>query len=557
MSAFKLPLPALRLLAAVFLLLSSFSLLRAAESRPNIVIILADDMGFSDIGCYGGEIPTPNLDALAGKGVRFSQFYNTARCCPTRATLLTGVYAHQAGVGHMTGISRGSDGQVLRGYQGKLADETATIAEVLRDAGYFTAMAGKWHVGQAQGVAPWNRGFMRSLNAAAGGFYYPGGDKAALFLNGEAVGSGGKGGVPAEWYSTDLWTDYSLKFIDEARSAKQPFFLYLAENAPHFPLQAPAEDIARFRGKFKAGWDKLREARYRRQIAMGLIDPAWPLAPRPDHVPAWDSLPAAEQERYDHIMAIYAATLFRMDQAIGRLVAGLAQRGELERTLILFLSDNGGNAEAGVPGRYLGQNPGDRNSTVFVGECWALLENTPFRRYKHYNHEGGIATPLIAHWPAGIPAARAGTWSPAPGHLVDLMATCIDVGGAKYPAQRGGHIVVPMQGVSLRPGFLGQPLARTAPIFFEHEGRAAIRQGDWKLVRLGAKGPWELYNLKADRTEQHDLAAQETARVAELTQLWQAWAARAFVLPAPGDAPGAADAGAKKQKGAKKKKQAR
>jgi arylsulfatase A-like enzyme len=506
----------------------------APPIRPNIVIIMADDMGVSDIGCYGSEIPTPNLDALAKEGLRFNQFYNAGRCCPTRAALLTGVYAHQAGVGHMTEPGKGPDGQILRGYQGKLAAETATIAEVLREAGYFTAMTGKWHVGQSVGATPWTRGFLRSLSAPTGGFYYPTGNKAQLFLNGEAVGTGGKAGVPAQWYATDLWTDYGLKFIDEARAEKKPFFLYVAENAPHFPLQAPAEDIAHFRGKYRAGWDKLRVERHDRQLALGFVDPAWPIASRPENVPAWDRLSAAEQDRYDHMMAIAAATIAHMDQAIGRLVTGLKERGELDNTLILFLSDNGGNAESGIAGKLNGANPGGPNSTVFVGECWAMLENTPFRRYKHFNHEGGIATPLIAHWPAGIPAARHGQWNPAPGHIIDLMATCVDLAGAKYPAIRDGHAVIPMEGISLRPAFLGEPLTRAQPLFWEHEGNAAVRAGDWKLVRLHARGPWELYNLRTDRTEQHDLAAAQPERVAELRARWEAWAQRAFVLPAPG-----------------------
>jgi len=500
-------------------------------AKPNIVVILVDDMGWSDIGCYGSEIPTPNLDALAKNGVRFTQFYNTGRCCPTRASLLSGLYPHQAGMGHMTAPRRDPAGAVLPGYTGQLNDRCVTMAEVLRPAGYFTAMTGKWHVGQALGTTPWSRGFDRSLNAAAGGFYYPGSDKANLFLNGKDVGSGGQGGVPKEWYSTDLWTDYGLRFIDEARAEKKPFFLYLAHNAPHFPLQAPADEIARFRGKFKDGWDKLRAARYARQVAAGLIDQSWPLAPRPDGVPAWSSLSADQQDRYDHMMAIFAAALAHVDTAVGRLVDGLRERGELDNTLILFLSDNGGNAEAGVPGRFVGANPGDAQSTVFVGECWAFLENTPFRRYKHYNHEGGVATPLIAHWPAAIPAARRGALETQPGHLVDLMATCVDLAGAAYPASFKGHRIQPMEGVSLRPAMMGLPLGRSVPIYFEHEGNAAIRRGDDKLVRLGGKGAWELYNLKIDRTEQHNLAASQPALVTELTALWEAWARRANVFP--------------------------
>ncbi len=522
--------PLLAVLAATLVATAPSSVF-AQGSRPNVVIILVDDMGFSDIGCYGGEIPTPNIDALARGGVRFTQFYNTGRCCPTRAALLTGLYSHQSGVGHMVSPRTGADGAVLAGYAGKLNDRCVTFAEVARTAGYFTAMTGKWHVGQALGVTPWGRGFDRSLNAAAGGFYYPGGDRAKLFLNGHDLGSGGKEGVPADWYSTDLWTDYGLRFIDEARAEKKPFLLYLAHNAPHFPLQAPADEIARFRGKFRDGWDKLREARYARQVAMGLIDKSWPLTPRPPEVPAWASLTAEQQDRYDHMMAIFAAALSHVDTAVGRLVAGLRERGELDNTLILFLSDNGGNAEGGVPGRFNGVNPGAADSSVFVGECWATLENTPFRRFKHFNHEGGIATPLIAHWPAAIPAARRGAFETQPGHLIDLMATCVDLTGATYPTEFKGQAIPPMEGVSLRPALTGAPLARREPIFWEHEGNAAVRRGDWKLVRFEFRGAWELYNLKTDRTEQRNLAAAEPALVAELASLWAAWAKRANVLP--------------------------
>ncbi len=521
----------LRSVLSALLGLLAISPLRAADTRPNIVVVLVDDMGFSDLGCYGGEIPTPNIDALAKNGVRFTQFYNTGRCCPTRASLLTGLYPHQAGMGHMTTPRVGADGVTLPGYTGHLNDRNVTVAEVLRSAGYFTAMAGKWHVGQALGTTPWGRGFDRSLNSAAGGFYYSNSDKAKLFLNGRDVGAGGQGGVPKDWYTTDLWTDFGLRFIDEARAEKKPFFLYVAHNAPHFPLQAPADEIARFRGKYKDGWDKLRADRYARQIASGLIDKSWPLAPRPAEVPAWSSLTAEQRDRYDHIMAIFAAALSHVDTAVGRLVAGLRQRGELDNTLILFLADNGGNAESGVAGRLNGAHPGDAQSSVYVGECWATLENTPFRRYKHFNHEGGIATPLIAHWPASIPASRRGTFETQPGHLVDLMATCVDLSAAKYPATFKGRPILPMEGVSLRPAFRGAPLARIAPLYWEHEGNAAIRAGDTKLVRFGAKGAWELYDLKTDRTEQHNLAASQPARATELAALWDAWARRANVLP--------------------------
>ena len=502
---------------------SAAPVFQGLEKRPNIVVILVDDMGFADIGCYGSEIPTPNLDKLAADGVRFTQFYNTARCCPTRASLLTGLYPHQAGVGHMT------EDKGAPGYQGHLNERCVTIAEVLRPAGYFTIMSGKWHVGQNFGVAPWTRGFDRSLNAAAGGFYFPDSPRTELFLNGENVGRRG-GKLPDQWYSTDLWTDFGIKFIDEALAAQKPFYLHLCHNAPHFPLQAPLDEIAKFRGKYKIGWDKLREQRHAKQIELGIVDKAWPLSPRPSEVKAWDRLTPVEQDRFDHIMAIYAAVVAHMDVAVGRFVEALRQRGVLDNTLILFMSDNGANAESGPDGKLNGTPPGSAKSEVFEGQSWATLSNTPLRRYKHFNHEGGISTPLIAHWPAQIKTP--GELRQQPGHLVDIMATCVDVAGAKYPAEFKGQVIQPMEGRSLVPAFANQPIERDA-LYWEHEGNAAIRVGDWKLVRLGAKGPWELYNLKADRTEQHDLAAEKPELAKELAAKWDAWAERCNVkLPA-------------------------
>ncbi len=525
------------LLALLTLTLSpALSLPAAPAAKPNIIVILVDDMGFSDIGCYGSEIPTPNLDRLAAGGLRFTQFYNTGRCCPTRATVLTGLYAHQTGVGHMTT----DQGPENPGYRGQLNDSCVTLAEVLRPAGYFTAMSGKWHVGQEHGVVPWKRGFERSLNAPAGGFYQPDSARAKLFLNGEELAMADPR-LPKSWYSTDLWTDFGLKFIDEARTAKKPFFLYLAHNAPHFPLQAPAEDIAKFRGRYQQGWDKLRAERYARQKQIGLIDPAWPMSPRADNVKAWDTLSAEEQDRFDHLMAVYAACVYHMDQAVGRLVDGLRQRGVLDNTLILFMSDNGGNAESGPNGRTEG-DPTQATSAWYCGESWANLENTPFRRYKHYNHEGGIATPLIVHWPAGI--AAKGEYRQQPGHLIDIMATVVDVGGASYPTRFNGKAITPMEGRSLAPAFANRPIDREA-IFWEHEGNAAVRVGDWKLVRLGRTGPWELYDLKSDRTELHNLAAAQPERVKELSATWESWAVRAHAIPYP-------DAGAGAKKGKKK-----
>lgn len=516
-------------LASFVFLSAMVAPLLAQDAKPNIVVFLVDDMGWSDLGCYGSELKTPNLDALAKGGVRFSQFYNGARCCPTRASLLTGLYAHQAGVGHMTEEARDENGKVRPGYAGHLNDTSVTMAEVLGSAGYFTAMTGKWHVGQNHGVKPEERGFQRTLTAAAGGFYFPDSKNTKIFYNGKDVGRDGEP-LPKDYYTSDLWPEFGLKFIDEALAEKKPFFLYNAFNAPHFPLQAPAEDIARWRGKFKAGWDRLREERYRRQIADGLIDPKWPLSPRPEEVPAWDSLTDQDKDRYDHLMAIYAAVMERMDKGVGTLVEGLRKRGQLDNTLILFMSDNGGNAEAGVRGRSEGANLGDARSDVFIGQTWATLNNTPFVRYKHYTDEGGISTPLIAHWPAVIGEGRKGAIEKQPGHLIDIMATVVDVSGATYPAEFKGKSITPKEGVSLLPAFKGGKIARTQPIFWEHEGNRAVREGDLKLVALENK-PWRLYDLANDRSEQHDLAAEKPEVVKDLSAKWDSWAARANVLP--------------------------
>ncbi|MGB8166389.1 MAG: arylsulfatase [Chthoniobacteraceae bacterium] len=505
----------------------------AATERPNIIVILADDMGFSDIGCFGGEVPTPRLDALAANGVRFTQFYNTPRCSPTRAALITGLYSQQAGMGWL-------DNKVepqSRSFHGKLLPRCVTIAEVLRDAGYFTAMCGKWHLGQQNGTPPWERGFMRSLNSRFGEVYFPKEDSKPgtenLYLNGREIPKDSPE-LGHDWYSTDLFVNWGLKFIDEARAEKKPFFLYLPQGAVHFPLRAPEEVIAKYRGKFSKGWDQLREERHARQIKMGLVDPQWTLAPRPPESPSWESRTPEQRERFDQIMAAYAAMIECLDRSTGTLVDGLKERGLLDNTLVIFLSDNGGNAEGGPPGITRGPGPiGSPQSFVQLGMNWATLANTPFQRYKHFTHEGGISSPFIAHWPAGIPAARRGALEKQPGHLVDIMATAVDLAGAKYPARFNDHDILPMEGVSLRPAFAGQPLQRTQPIFWEHEGNKAVRDGQWKLVQKW-KGPWELFDMTADRTEQHNVLADHPEIASRLEAAWIGWAQRAFVDDWPG-----------------------
>ncbi len=499
----------------------------APATRPNVIVILVDDMGFSDLGCYGSEIPTPNLDKLAAEGLRFTQFYNTARCSPSRAALMTGLYPHHAGMGHLDPYIR----EGSKGYTGKLSDECVTMGEVLGDAGYATSMTGKWHLGVANGTPPWKRGFERCLCSPFGELYFPGqtsprtnNARLKLFHNGKDIPTD-SGEVGNNWYSPDLWTTYTLKYVDQAIGEKKPFFHYLAHNAPHFPLMAPAEDIARFRGKYKVGWDQLRLERHARQKKMGLLKPEWALSERPEDSPAWDSLTDARKDRFDNIMALYAAIVSRIDKSVGDLVAGLKQRGVLDNTLILMMSDNGGNGETGPDGRVVGEPIGAITSFVHLGMNWATLNNTPFRRYKHFTHEGGVATPLIAHWPKGISPTLNGRLVHQPGHLVDVMPTVLQVTGAKYPAVRNGSKIIPLDGVSLARAFQGKSWTRREPIYYFHEGNRGLRQGKWKLV-MKYKGEWELYDMDADRTELHNLASSRPEMVKKLAAQWDAWVAR-------------------------------
>ena len=511
-------------------------------SQPNVVVILVDDMGWSDTAPFGSEISTPNLNALAANGIRFTQFYATPRCSPSRASLLTGLYPHQAGMGHLdTTIRPGSVG-----ITGRLNDRSVTIPEVLREAGFFTIMSGKWHLGQTNGSPPWERGFDRSLSLRAGGMYFPNqnfqGPDAALteraheplYLNGVATPRD----APVfgnNWYSPYLWTDFALKFIDEARQAGKPFFLYLPHNAPHFPLMAPAELIAKYRGKYKAGWDRLRQARYQRQIQMGLIDHKWPLSPREPDIAAWDSLSDEQKDRFDQLMSVYAAMIEAIDTSIGTLVRGLQSRGLLDNTVIFFMSDNGANAESGPGGRMDGETPGGPNSNLYLGMSWASLGDTPFRRFKHFTLEGGISSSLMVQWPKGIPASRHNALERQPAHLIDLMPTIVDLTGAHYPTEFKGNAIQPMEGVSLRPVLTGQPITRTQPLFWEHEGNRAVRSGNWKIVST-YPGEWELYDMTADRVERNNVAARHPDIVTRLGAAWETWAKRANVDPWSGPA---------------------
>jgi arylsulfatase A-like enzyme len=502
---------------------------RPQPTRPNVVVILLDDVGFSDIASYGGEIPTPNLDKLTAGGLRFTQFYNSARCSPSRASLLTGTYPHQAGVGHLEAIAVPNS----KGLHGKLSDRVVTLAEVAKSAGYYTAMAGKWHVGLERGVGPWQRGFDHSIASPLGELYYPDQPQENaknVYIDGRKVPANSSEVGQGDWYSSDLFVEWQGKFIQQAEAEHKPFFLYMPFVAAHFPLMAPPEDVAKFKGKYLRGWDVLRRERFERQKKLGIID-------RNAHLPEplvnsydWDKLSATDKDRFDTIMAVYAATITRVDQAIGTLVDKLRTSGELDNTLILFMCDNGGNGESGPDGRLLGGAPGSSKSRIFAGMNWATLQNTPFQYFKHYTEEGGIATPLIAHWPRGIDPKLNGSFVRAPGHLIDVMPTLVDLAGATYPKTFNGNAIVPMQGRSMVPAFHGQALHRAAPIFWEHEGNRAVRGGKWKLVAR-FREPWQLFDMTTDRVEEHDLAAKQPALVRKMAAQWDEWAARSYVDP--------------------------
>lgn len=556
--------PLRRVLGVANVIVLLIGTLLVAAPRPNIVLIMSDDMGYSDIGCYGGEIHTPNLDRLAAGGLRFTQFYNTARCCPTRASLLTGLYPHQTGVGHMM-QDRGTDA-----YRGDLNRRCVTIAEVLRAAGYRTYMTGKWHVTRFTSPDgpkhnwPLQRGFDRFYGTihGAGSFY----DPNTLMRDNTMISPYNDPEYqPETFYYTDAISDHAVRFIAEHQQqhADRPFFLYVAYTAAHWPMHALPKDIAKYRGRYDAGYGAIRQGRYERMKKLGVIDPRWELSPQAGR---WEEV---ENKRWEAAcMEVYAAMIDNMDQGIGRIVAELEKHRLLDNTLIFFLQDNGGCAEGvGRRGNQrradrptlppmdpaalqpdmipkqtrdgwpvlqgTGVLPGPADTFIAYGRGWANVSNTPFREYKHWVHEGGISTPLIVHWPAGVP--RQGQLEHQPGHLIDIMATCVDVAGAEYPRQYNGRPIQPMEGVSLVPVFTGGSLPPRT-LYWEHEGNRAVRQGKWKLVAKGRKGPWELYDIEADRSELHNLANQFPERVRQMAALWQQYAERTGVLPWPQNA---------------------
>lgn len=539
----------------------------ALLAGPNIVVIMSDDMGYSDIGCYGSEIATPHLDGLAADGVRFTQFYNTARCCPTRGALLTGLYSHQSGIGWMMA----DNGHA--GYRGDLNRRSVTLAEVLRTAGYGTYMAGKWHVTKhtkpdgPKHNWPLQRGFDRFYGTihGAGSFF----DPNSLMRDNTMISPFADPEYqPETFYYTDAISDHSVRFINEhdAEHPDQPFFLYVSYTAAHWPMHALEKDIAKYKGKYDEGYAAIRKARFERMKALGVISQETELSPASGN---WEDM---EHQAWDiRNMEVYAAMIDNMDQGIGRIVQSLKDTNRFEDTLMLFFQDNGGCAEAygrrprkvngawptradkpslePLPADYLqphmqpkqtrdgwpvlvgpGVMPGPADTYIGYGREWANVSNTPFREYKHWVHEGGISTPLIAHWPNKI--VRQGELEHQPSHLIDIMATCVDVSDADYPVEKDGTRIQPMEGVSLLPAFMGDPLAREEPLYWEHEGNRAIRMGDWKLVsKRAGGGAWELYDLAVDRSELRDLAANQPERVKAMAARWHMWALRANVFP--------------------------
>ncbi len=498
-------------------------------------------MGFSDLGCYGGEVQTPNLDRLAANGLRFMQFYNTARCCPSRASLLTGLHPHQVDVGHMM------DDDGIDGYLGDLGDNCVTIAEALKSGGYTTYMSGKWHVTRhldgPKHNWPLQRGFdsFYGIIIGASNYYNP----STLTSGNERIET-----PPGEYFFTDAISEDAVKNIRQHAESNpgQPFFSYVAYTAPHWPLHAHPEDIARYKGRFDAGWDQLREERLARMVKMGIIHPNWKLTDRDPSQPPWED--ADSKEWQTRRMEVYAAQIDRMDQGIGRILQALEDTRQMENTLILFLSDNGGCAEEinekwanwlighvawekardGRPVQFDNDPqimPGGEETYQSYGVPWANLSNTPFREYKHWVHEGGIATPLIAHWPAQIRAA--GELRHQPAQLPDIMATCLDVAGTEYPETYQERRISPCEGFSMAPIFEKEPFKRKM-LFWEHEGNRAVRKGKWKLVTK-YPGDWELYDMDKDRTELNDLSQKHPAIVKALSEAYFKWAARCQVRP--------------------------
>lgn len=497
------------------------------ESKPNIIVIMVDDMGFSDIGCYGSEIPTPNIDRLAMNGLRYTQFYNTGRCCPTRASLLTGLYPHKTGMGWMTASDLGHPG-----YTGDLNNNSLTIAQVLKPAGYSTYMAGKWHVtgdkyfkiedSISRHNWPLQRGFDRFFGGLSGGGSYFTPD---FLVSGNSLLED----TSADFFYTDAITDTAVKYIRQHHT-DDPFFMYVAHFAPHYPLHALQEDIEKRKGKYLLGWDSIRQYRLEKMQRIGIVDESLSLSKREEKVPAWTEIPDSEKEQWDLRMAIYSAQIIDVDDGIGKILDALEQKGQLDNTLIMFLSDNGACAEnPSWQPEYMGTD----SSFTAYNIHWANASNAPLREYKKWNHEGGIATPLIVHWP--VMGIEKGSLTSQMGHVIDIMPTCLEAAGASYPENDS---IYAFQGMSLISSFTKDTFDRGA-VFFEHETNRGVRYGKWKLASEGIgeppwAGEWELYNLEEDRIEANNLAETYPEKVEEMAKMWEQWAQENNVYPLDG-----------------------
>lgn len=541
---------------------------KANTKKPNVIVILTDDMGFSDIGCFGSEIKTPNIDKLAGNGISFTHFYNTARCSPSRASLMTGLYPHQAGMGFLSNYNYDE-----QGYADDLSKKAVTMAEVFKQAGYATYMSGKWHLNKEKSIPndrsnwPLQRGFDRFFGTliGSGSFYDPG----TLMSDNTFIAPG------KDFYLTTAITDHTVKFINENPKDK-PFFFYIAYTAAHWPLQAPESEIQKYKGVYDKGWDETRKQRFEKLKKLGIISKNAVLTARGVDIPEWKNEPM----KYWQVrrMEVYAAIVDIMDQGIGKIISTLEKKGELENTVIFYMHDNGGCAETlnsneneiplteeqkkGKPfvkdsiflgkiptytrdGEFIrsgkGVMPGPANTWTAYGEEWANVSSTPFRLYKHFVHEGGIASPLIIHWPEGIKAK--GKLRTQPGHLIDIMATCIEIAGLQYPTNFNGNAIYSLEGKSLVPAFTDKPINRDF-IFWEHEGNRAIRVGNWKLVSKTQKqrkftpadeNSWELYDMEEDPSESNNLVLKYPDKVKTMASIWEKEAQRTMAKPWPWD----------------------
>jgi arylsulfatase A-like enzyme len=494
------------------------------KKQPNIIVILADDLGFSDIGAFGSEIKTPNLDKLAKNGLILKQFYNAGRCCPSRASLLTGLYSHQAGVGDMV------QDKGFPAYQGYLNEHCITIGQALKQAGYNTIVSGKWHVGLVPSAWAVNRGFDDSFTLQNNGSSYF--NSQPLYNDGRNVTflKGDKEIIRTDTstYLTQEITNFAIGSLEKQRNQQKPFFLYVAYNAPHWPIQALPEDIAKYRGKYLDGWDKLRARRFKKLKEQRIIDENWNLTNRFEKVPDWEKLSDDEKDKWDHRMAIYAAMIDRMDAGIGEILEKVKSLGEEDNTLVLFLSDNGGSADDVKNWNYVTQKNGTPGSVASIDSYespWGNVSNTPFQLFKKNTHEGGIASPFIAYYPKHI---KAGILSNRVSHLIDVFPTCLEFAGSQYPDFFQGKKLIPLEGISLKKEFEGQQSDAHKALFWEHEGSKAVRKGQWKAVAEN-KQPWELYNLATDRTETKNLAKSEPELLQTLIDLHQQWSVKVGV----------------------------